>query len=124
MTAKRIDSRSLETAVQLQRHAVDGETLQRFVQKFNFSKLHPGEMEALLLCRQLATPILADDLAARDAAWHCAVRPIGSLGIVVRACQSGRITTAKAEDYIQKLHRVSSVFVTKVLADMAIEQLH
>jgi predicted nucleic acid-binding protein len=67
---------------------------------------------------------MTDDLAARAAAKLMAIRPVGSLGVVVGAYHQGRISLAEAEDAIEKLYSVSTLFVTRAIADSAIEQLH
>jgi len=122
--AGRVAQRDLENAVPIRRREIDAPALQQFVQQFGPFPLHPGEMEALVLCRQLgAALLLVDDLAAREAAQRQGVRPVGSLGVVVRAYHAGRIPLARAEDCIQRLYRVSSLFVTQAIADLAIEQL-
>ena len=48
--------------------------------------------------------------------------PVGP-GIVVRAYHGGRISLAKAENCVQRLYDVSSLFVAKAIADLAMEQL-
>lgn len=85
VTAGRVDGTELTAVANIRRHAIDDAALRRFVQEFGPFSLHQGETEALLLCRRLDSPLLlADDLAAREAAWRQGVRPVGSLGIVVR----------------------------------------
>jgi predicted nucleic acid-binding protein len=124
VTAGRVDGTELTAAATIRRHAIDDAALRRFVQEFGPFSLHQGETEALLLCRQLDSPLLlADDLAAREAAWRQGVRPVGSLGIVVRVYHRGRISLAGAENCIQRLYDVSSLFVAKAIADLAMEQL-
>ena len=122
--AGRVCAADLNRAAVVRRHEIDAPTLRQFIQQFGPFPLHPGETEALLLCRRLAAPLLlVDDLAAREAARRQGVRPVGSLGIVVRAYHTGRIPLARAEECIQRLCRVSSLFVTKTIADLAVEQL-
>ncbi len=59
----------LEAAVVFRRHEIDPAGLRQFVQESDLRSLHPGETEALLLCRRLAVPLLlTDDLAARSCA--------------------------------------------------------
>jgi predicted nucleic acid-binding protein len=124
VTAGRVDGTELTAAATIRRHTVDDAALRRFVREVGPFSLHQGETEALLLCRQLDSPLLlADDLAAREAAWRQGVRPVGSLGIVVRAYHRGRISLARAEDCIQRLCDVSSLFVAKAIVDLAIEHL-
>jgi predicted nucleic acid-binding protein len=120
----RVDRPTLENAANVRRHAIDAAALQQFTQEVGPFSFHPGETEALLLCRRLDVPLLlTDDLAARDEARRQGVRPVGSLGIVVRAYHIGCIPLEKAEDLIQQLCRVSSLFVTKAIADLAVNQL-
>lgn len=86
--------------------------------------LHEGEIQALALCRELVIDLLlTDDLAARTAASGLGIRPVGSLGIVVRAAAVGIIDPAHAENCLRRLHDVSSLFVTATIVEMAIEQL-
>jgi predicted nucleic acid-binding protein len=122
--AGRVAQGDLENAAPIRRREIDAPALQQFVGQFGPFPLHPGEMEALLLCRQIGVALLlVDDLAAREAAQRQGIRPVGSLGVVVRAYHAGRIPLARAEDCIQRLYGVSSLFVTQAIADLAIEQL-
>ena len=122
--AGRVPQRDLENAATIRRHEIGVSDLRRFLERFGPFSLHPGETQCLLLCRQLGIPLLlADDLAAREAAQRQGVRPVGSLGVVVRSYHTGRIPLARAEDCIQRLCSVSSLFVTRAIADLAIEQL-
>ncbi|MBU4273259.1 MAG: hypothetical protein KKA28_15475 [Planctomycetes bacterium] len=123
--AGRVRAEEFESAVAVHRHAVGATALRRFIEESGLTPLHPGETECLLLCRRLHTPLLlADDLAAREAAQRQGIRPVGSLGIVVRAFHTGRISLAEAEECIHRLYHISSLFVTQAIADLAIERLH
>jgi predicted nucleic acid-binding protein len=66
---------------------------------------------------------LTDDLAARDAARGLGITPVGSLGVVVRTYRLGQISLTEAEKRITDLHHVSSLFVTKAIVELALEQL-
>ena len=78
----------------------------------------------LYLCRKRGIPtLLTDDLAVRYAAKRLNLTPVGSLGIVVKAFQKGIISLQDAEDYVTDLYDTSSLFVTRTIADLAIEQL-
>jgi predicted nucleic acid-binding protein len=59
----------------------------------------------------------------RDAAKDLGLTPIGSLGVVVRAYREGRISLADTERHISDLYTVSSLFVTRAIVELAIEQL-
>jgi len=67
--------------------------------------------------------LLTDDMAVRDAARHLHIVPVGSSGIVVSAFKQGEITLQEAEGYITDLYDISSLFVTRAIAELAIEQL-
>ncbi len=109
----------------IQRHTLSQVEVTRFVQENSLDDLHGGERECLYLCRQIGVPILlTDDLAVREAAKRLNLIPVGSLGIVVRAYRVGHISQAEAEHHIIELHDVSSLFVTRAIVDLAIEQLH
>ena len=86
--------------------------------------LHSGEWECLYLCRQIGVPtLLTDDLAVRGEAKRLKLVPVGSLGIVTKAYRLGKISMADAQHHILNLYEMSSLFVTKVIVEMAIEQL-
>ncbi|NLF06677.1 MAG: hypothetical protein GX594_01685 [Pirellulaceae bacterium] len=122
--AGRVSADDLESVGTVQRHAINAALLRPFIKEYGLDRLHPGESECLFLCRRIDVPLLlADDLAARDAARRQGIRSVGSLGIVVRAFHLGRLSLAEAEGRIRRLHRVSSLFVTQAIADLAIEQL-
>jgi predicted nucleic acid-binding protein len=87
--------------------------------------LHDGERECLYLCQQIGVPtLLTDDLAVREAAKRLNLTPVGSLGIVVRACRLGYTSLAAAERHIIDLYEVSSLFITRATVELAIEHLH
>jgi predicted nucleic acid-binding protein len=50
--------------------------------------------------------------------------PIGSLGIVVKAYRLGHIPLSKAKQHIASLYDISSLFVTRAIVEIAIEQLN
>jgi predicted nucleic acid-binding protein len=67
--------------------------------------------------------LLTDDLSARDAARAMGVRPVGSLGIIVRAYHGGLISLSEAEASLDRLDRDSSLFVTRAIVDLALGEL-
>ena len=86
--------------------------------------LHSGDQECLFVCLEQRIPILlTDDMALRTAARRFNVIPVGSLGVVVAAFKGGEISLEQAEGYIADLYDVSSLFVTRAIAELAIEQL-
>jgi predicted nucleic acid-binding protein len=97
----------------------------QFTKEKNLVKLHAGERECLYLCLQKGIgTLLTDDLAVRDAARVLELVPVGSLGIVVAAYKRKQISLSEAEHFIADLCDVSSLFVTREIGELAIEQLH
>jgi predicted nucleic acid-binding protein len=95
-----------------------------FVKRNGLEVLHLGESECLCLCKQIAVQhLLTDDLAVRQAARLIDLVPVGSLGVVVRAYRLEHIPLAEAEHYLMDLYSVSSLFVTKTIVELAIEEL-
>ena len=84
----------------------------------------PGEQECLCLCKEIdVQTVLTDDLAAREAAKRLELTPVGSLGIVVKAFDQGLISLAEAEQALGDLYDVSSLFVTRTIVEIAMEQV-
>lgn len=54
---------------------------------------------------------------------HIGLTPVGSLGIIAKACRMGRIPFETAERHLRDLYTVSSLFVTEAIVDLAIESL-
>jgi predicted nucleic acid-binding protein len=67
--------------------------------------------------------LLTDDLAVREATRHLGMRAVGSLGVVVGAYHKGQLSLTEAEEQLGNLYRVSSLFVTWTIVELAIEQL-
>ena len=107
-----------------QRHALSSDEIARFTADHRLGKLQAGERESLLLCGKLAVPlVLADDLAVRRAAKALHLTPVGSLGIIAKAHEMGRIALAAAESHLRDLHTISSLFVTPDIVELAIARL-
>jgi predicted nucleic acid-binding protein len=95
-----------------------------FVDQNGLQALQAGEVECLTLCRHIGIPLLlTDDLAVRDAAQRLGIRPVGSLGVVVRAYRLGQLSLTDAEQLIESLYTISTLFVTRAIVDLAIAQL-
>jgi len=67
--------------------------------------------------------LLTDDLAVREAAKRLNLTPVGSLGIAARAYRRGHISLTDAKRHLTDLYDVSSLFLTRAIAELAIEQL-
>lgn len=120
----RVPSQDLLALSCIQRRTLIPTEVTKFVEENALSHLQAGEIECLLLCRQddIRT-ILTDDMAAREAAKRLALTPVGSLGIAIRAYRLGLLSLDEAEMVIADLYDVSSLFVTRTIVEMAIEQL-
>ncbi len=120
---KAVDLAGIKSSVH--KHSLDPERVQSFIQEKGLHRLQLGEIECLYLCLERGIPlILTDDLAAREAAKSLGIIPVGSLGIVVRAYKSGLLSLGEAEQKLSDLYEVSSLFVTRTIVELAIEQLH
>ncbi len=109
----------------VQRHSLLPQETERFITDHRLEDLDAGERECLCLCRKIEIPfVLTDDLAVREAAKHLNVVPIGSLGVIVKACKTGVISLSEAEIKMNDLYDVSSLYVTRTIVELAIEQLH
>lgn len=108
----------------LARHSLAPAEVTQYAQTQGWTALHLGEQECLFLCHQLGVPLLlTDDLAARDAAKRLGFTPVGSLGVVVRAYHQGLTPLNEAERFLTDLYSVSSLFVTRDIVEIAIQQL-
>jgi len=98
--------------------------LQDFIHQHNLGELHSGETECLFLCRNLSVDvILTDDLAVRDIANSLHITPVGSLGVIIKSYREKIITLAQAEKYIIDLYKTSSLYVTRTIVELVIEEL-
>lgn len=108
----------------IQRHTLPRSEVTRFIQKNGLEDLHAGECECLYLCQQIGVSILlTDDLSVREKAKRLNLTPVGSLAIVVRVYHLGHISLAEAERHLTDLYDVSSLFVTRAIVELAVEQL-
>ena len=81
--------------------------------------LDPGEAEAIALARQIkANWLLTDDVAARLLAQSLGFEVHGSLGIVLWAAATGRLTRAEAEIILDRL-KSSSLWISARVFDEA-----
>lgn len=109
----------------LQQHILPHIEVIAFIKSNTLEELHTGEQECFTLCQQIGiTGLLTDDLSVREAAKRLQLTPIGSLGVVARAYRMSRISLSEAEQHIQALYDVSSLFVTRTIVELAVKQLH
>jgi predicted nucleic acid-binding protein len=120
----RLSERDLSAATNIQRYALPHFEVDQFVEEQKITELHAGERECLFICRDKSiSMLLTDDMAVRDAAKRFDLMPVGSLGVIVKAYTRGEISLQDAEHYIGNLYSISSLFVTRTIADLAIEKL-
>ena len=87
------------------------------------TRLGAGEKEALKLCKQLgALYFIADDREARRVSRILNIKPVGTLGILVKAYRQGSITKAEVlqvlEDLMKAGFRMSVSVYRRVLGEM------
>jgi predicted nucleic acid-binding protein len=87
------------------------------------TRLGAGEKEALKLCKQLgALYFIADDREARRVSRILNIKPVGTLGILVKAYRQGSITKAEVlqvlEDLMKAGFRMSVSVYRRVLDEM------
>jgi predicted nucleic acid-binding protein len=108
----------------IHRHTIPPGQVTQFLQETGLEGLQTGDVESLCLCQHLqVSTLLTDDLAVREVAKQLLLTPVGSVGIVVRAYRVRHLSLVDAEHYLNALYDTSSLFVTRVIVDLAIEQL-
>lgn len=121
---ERLSERDLTATTKIQRYALPQLKVNQFVKKHKMTELHSGEQGCLFLAQKKSIAIiLTDDMAVRHATKRLDLIPVGSLGVIVRAYERGFISLVEAENHIGNLYSVSSLFVTRAIADLAIERL-
>jgi predicted nucleic acid-binding protein len=86
--------------------------------------LHAGELDCLALCaKHPGAVFLTDDLDAREAAQKLGIGVHGSAGVIVRAYHTGQLKRPVAERILRNLGAISSLFITREIIEIAIEQL-
>jgi predicted nucleic acid-binding protein len=120
----RLTRADLSSLPNVHSHTLLSGEVEQFVLENSLAELHAGERECLCLCRAVgATVLLTDDLAVREAAWRLNVQPVGSLGVIVRASLNKLISLDEAEQRIVQLYEASSLYVTRTIVELAIQQL-
>jgi len=83
-----------------------------------------GESTVLALSKQLKIRVfLTDDLDARLTAGQFRLRPVGSVGMVLRAYRRGKVSFEQARQLLSGLERDSSLFITPTLIQKALTAL-
>jgi predicted nucleic acid-binding protein len=121
----RVATTHLTALAHLRKHRATRNDMARFIVGANLSLLHLGEQTSLYLSHRLGVDlILTDDLAAREAAKSMGLRPVGSLGVIARACANGLLDVESATSRMRDLQKHSTLFVTDQIVEFAIETLH
>ncbi|HEX6384388.1 MAG TPA: hypothetical protein VF177_06940 [Anaerolineae bacterium] len=122
---KRVPEDDVVSLGSIQRHSLPREEVEKFIRDRELDVLHKGEQECLFLCLQLGVlTLLTDDLVVREEAKRLGLTPVGSLGVIIRAYRLERISLTDAERYLDDLYTISSLFVTRTIVELAVEQLH
>ena len=83
-----------------------------------------GEVSVIWLCKSLKINILlTDDLEARELASYFEIKPVGSVGIILRAYREGLIDKANTIKTLEILQTKSTLFVTSELMSPAINEV-
>jgi len=86
--------------------------------------LELGESSVIWLCKSLNIPLLlTDDLDAREGAESLGIRPVGTIGIILRGYREKIISQEETILLLQNLHQNSSLFITSELISLAISEL-
>lgn len=87
-------------------------------------KLGEGESESISLCKQeQITIFLTDDLEARIISKKFSLKPVGSIGIILRAYRRNIIPYEEAISKLKLLLKESSLFITPDIVNIAIDEL-
>lgn len=96
------------------------ELFAKSIKKF---KLQKAEIDTLYLAKKMDSIFLTDDLEAREAANYLKIKVHGSLGIIALAHVKRMINLTEAKQLILNLYNESTLFLTKFLVDLAINEL-
>tara|TARA_Y100000310_G_scaffold339908_1_gene434066 strand:+ start:1496 stop:1987 length:492 start_codon:yes stop_codon:yes gene_type:complete len=91
-------------------------------ERFN---LDIGESSTIYLAKSLKKPvILTDDLYAREVSKSLDLKPVGTIGIILRSYRQKLITKEKTIKILIDLHKNSTLFVTDNLIKYAIDEVN
>ncbi len=83
-----------------------------------------GESSVIWLCKSLDIPLLlTDDLDARETAFELGIRPVGTVGIIMRGFREKIIDKNTTIGILKNLHKNSTLFITPELISFAIEEI-
>lgn len=83
-----------------------------------------GESSVIWLSKSLKIPLLlTDDLNVREIAKYLGIKPVGTVGIIMRCFREKLITQKKAIEILKEIHKKSSLFITSELINYAINEI-
>lgn len=86
--------------------------------------LHPGELDAIQLAKQInADILLTDDSAARLAAGQLSIRVHGTIGILLRAFRLGHKSKVEIVNLLRELPRSCTIHVRPSLLENIINEV-
>lgn len=86
--------------------------------------LDVGESSIIWLCRFLNINILlTDDLNAREVAVSLNIKPVGTMGIILRCFREKIINKKEAMIIIDNIQKISSLFITRELVSYIIKEI-
>jgi len=107
--SEKYGSKELEAAVSLNRIKVAQVKDSKIVKEL-YGKLHKGELETIILAKELKiNDVIIDEKAARNFAEAMMLQTTGIIGILILSKKSGRITEVKQyiDELINKGYRIS-----------------
>lgn len=83
-----------------------------------------GESSIIWLSKSLKIPLfLTDDLNVREVAQHLDIKPVGTIGVIMRCFREKIINQEKAIEILKDIHKKSSLFITSKLINYAINEI-
>ena len=86
-------------------------------------KLDAGERAAIAVAEARGVVLIADDLAAREAASDAGIEVHGSIGVIALGHARGLIDRSEAASLMRALQRETSLFVTEAVVEHGIQML-
>jgi predicted nucleic acid-binding protein len=83
-------------------------------------RLHIGELEAMVLCRELkADYLILDDMTARRRAKRMGLQVMGTVGVILLACRKKCISAEKAVFLLDELVEKHGLYISVDLLEQA-----
>lgn len=81
-------------------------------------RLHIGELEAMVLCREIeADYVLLDDMTARKKAKRLGLKIMGVVGVFLLACRKGKISVERAVGCLDELVDKHGLYISADLLE-------